>query len=64
MDLSLIISLLVVLTIGGITWFFIRRFITNTTNEFREYQPALRITNLSIMNTGDMITVTPEVENL
>ncbi|MBK9306560.1 MAG: hypothetical protein IPM58_05595 [Nitrospira sp.] len=63
-DLSLVLPLLVVFTIGGIGWFFIRRFITNTTDEFREYQPALRITNLSIMNTGDVITVTPDVENL
>ncbi|GKS64819.1 hypothetical protein YTPLAS72_21230 [Nitrospira sp.] len=63
-DLSLVVPLLVALSIGGIAWFFIRRFINNTTNEFREYQPALSITNLSIMNTADVITVTPEVENL
>ncbi|NGZ04356.1 MAG: hypothetical protein CV090_15050 [Nitrospira sp. WS238] len=63
-DWSLLIPVTVALIIGGIGWIFIRRFITNTTEEFREYQPALRITNLSIMNTGDVITVTPEVENL
>lgn len=63
-DLSLVVPLLVALSIGGIAWFFIRRFINNTTNEFREYQPTLSITNLSIMNTADVITVTPEVENL
>ena len=63
-DLSLIISLLLAFGIGGIGWFLLRRFVTNTKAEFREHQPALRITNLSIMNTGDVITVTPEVENL
>lgn len=64
MDLSLLIPLLIALSIGGIGWFFLHRFVTNTKHEFREHQPALRITNLSIMNTGDVITMTPEVENL
>ncbi len=63
-DLSLVIPLLVVLIIGVIGWLFLRRFVANTTREFREHQPALRITNLSILNTGDVITVTPDVENL
>lgn len=64
MDLSLVIGLLVVLLIGGLVWFLLHRFVANTKAEFREHQPALRITNLSIMNTGDVITVTPEVENM
>ncbi len=63
-DWSLLILLLIVLIMGGIGWFFLHRFVTNTKDEFQEHQPALRITNLSIMNTGDVITVTPEVENL
>lgn len=64
-DLSLLIPLLLALIIiGGISWFFLHRFATNTKNEFREYQPALRVTNLSILNTGDLITLTPDVENL
>ena len=64
-DISLLIPLLLTLIImGGIGWFFLHRFIINTRNEFQEHQPALRITNLSLMNSGDVITLTPEVENL
>lgn len=61
-DLSLFIPLL--LTFIGIGWFVLHRFFNNTKNEFQEHQPALRVTNLSIMDTGDVITVTPDIENL
>ncbi|MGE0471843.1 MAG: hypothetical protein AB7L09_25485 [Nitrospira sp.] len=64
MDWSLLIFPLIVLIPGSIGWFFLRRFIDNTRNEFRDYQPILRVTNLSTMNTGDVVTLTPEVENL
>ena len=64
MDGLLFLLLLVIFITGGIGLFFLRRFLNNTRNEFLEYQPALRVTNLSIMNTGDVVTVTPEVENL
>jgi len=63
-DWSLLILLLIVLIMGGIGWFFLHRFVTTTKDEFREHQPTLRVTNLSTMNTGDVITLTPEVENL
>jgi len=63
-DWSLLTLLLIVLIMGSIGWLFLRRFLNNTRNEFREYQPILRVTNLSTMNTGDVVTLTPEVENL
>ncbi|MDH4084989.1 MAG: hypothetical protein OEV99_16285 [Nitrospira sp.] len=64
MDGSLLILLLIVLILGSIGWFLLRRFLNKTRKEFREYQPTLRVTNLSTMSTADVVTLTPEVENL
>lgn len=61
---ALIIALLVVLVIGGGGAFAWRRFAGKIKREFQAYQPALRITNMSTMSAGEMVTLTPEVENM
>ncbi|MDK2745129.1 MAG: hypothetical protein NDI90_19700 [Nitrospira sp. BO4] len=63
MDWSVLISLFVLLILGGAGMFFLRGFIAKTRKEFQGHQPALRVTNLSTMNAGDVITLTPELEN-
>ncbi|MDF0672900.1 MAG: hypothetical protein P0120_00970 [Nitrospira sp.] len=64
MDWVLLIALLVVLVIGGAGAFVLYRFVGKTKHEFQHHQPALRITNMSAMNAGEVITLTPEVENV
>ncbi len=63
MDWPVLISLFALLAIGSAAIFFLRGFIAKTKNEFQGHQPALRVTNLSTMNAGDVITLTPELEN-
>jgi hypothetical protein len=60
----LFIAFFVVLILMGACVFFLYRFINRTKNEYRRHQPALRVTNLSMMNAGDVITLTPELENV
>lgn len=64
MDWLLLVLLLVVLIIVGICSYFLHKFLDRTRNEYRDYQPAPRVTNLSMMNAGDVITLTPELENV
>ena len=64
MDWLLLIALLVVLVIIGASVFALSRFTGRIKREFQEHVPALRITNMSAMNAGEVITLTPEVENV
>lgn len=64
MDWLLLIAFLVVLLIGGACVFALYRYAGKITREFQQHQPALRITNMSAMNAGEVITLTPEVENV
>ncbi len=64
MDWLLLIALLVVLIIAGTGAFALYRFAGKIKREFQEHLPALRITNMSAMNAGEVITLTPEVENV
>ncbi len=64
MDWLLLIALLVVLVIAGAGGFALYRFVGKIKREFQGHLPSLRITNMSAMNAGDVVTLTPEVENV
>ncbi len=64
MDWLLLIAFLVVLIISGAGVFALYRFVGKIKREFQQHQPALRITNMSAMNAGEVITLTPELENV
>jgi hypothetical protein len=64
MDWSWLIALLVVLLLGGMGVLALYRFAGKVKREFQRHQPALRITNMSAMNAGEVITLTPQVENV
>lgn len=64
MDWSLLIALLGVLTIvstGGYLW---HRSVDRTKKRFCATQPILRVTNLSALNAGNVLTLTMELENV
>jgi hypothetical protein len=64
MDWSLLIGLVLLLIVGGIASFSLYFFIAKTKKEFHATQPDLRVTNLSAMNSGDVLTLYPELENV
>ena len=64
MDWSLLIGLLLVLVAIGAASFYLYVFIARTKKEFGETLPDLRIANLSAMNSGDVLTLYPELENV
>jgi hypothetical protein len=64
MDWSLLIGLLTVIICTGAGIYFWRGFVDRLRNDFRAEQPTLRITNLSTFHTGDVVTLTPDLENL
>ena len=64
MDWSLLLGILLFLVIGGAGALYLYRFVARTTQDFCAQQPALRVTNLSVMNAGSVLTLTPELENV
>lgn len=64
MDWSLLIGLPVGLALVGAGTYGLYRLVSRTKEQFAAQQPALRITNLSALNAGDVLTLTPELENL
>jgi hypothetical protein len=64
MDWSLLLGVLAFLVTGGAGAFYLYRFVARIKKNFRAQQPALRITNLSAMNAGNVLTLTPELENV
>jgi hypothetical protein len=64
MDWLLLVALFVVLAISGAGIFALYRFVGKVKREFHRHQPALRITNMSAMIAGEVVTLTPEVENV
>lgn len=64
MDWSLLFSILAFLVIGGAGGFYSYWFVARTKQDFRAHQPSLRVTNLSAMNAGRVLTLTPELENV
>ncbi len=63
-DWSLLIIFVVVLVVSGVGVSVLYRFVGRIKQEFQQHLPALRITNLSAMNAGAVVTLTPEVENV
>ena len=64
MDWSLLIGFPVGLAMVGAGAYGCYRLVRQTKNQFYAHQPALRITNLSALNAGDVLTLTPELENI
>ncbi len=64
MDWSLLIGLVSLLVVGGTASFYLHSFAARTRKEFRATQPDLRITNLSAMHSGNVLTLFPELENV
>ena len=64
MDWLLLIGLVALLIVGGTASFFLYAFVVRTRKEFRATQPDMRVTNLSAMNSGDVLTLYPELENV
>ena len=64
MDWLWLLGLVAFLVIGGIAAFYFYAFVARTRKEFRAEQPDLRITNLSAMSSGNVLTIYPEIENV
>jgi len=64
MDWWLLLGLVSFLIVGAIASFYLFTFVTRTRKEFRAAQPDLRVTNMSTMSSGNILTVYPELQNL
>jgi hypothetical protein len=63
-DWSVLIGLLVGLALVGAGTYGLYRLVSRTKEQFHAQQPALRVTNLSALNAGDVLTLNPELENI
>lgn len=64
MDWSLLIGLASLIIAGVPGYYYLESLVAHTRKAFRENQPNLRITNLSAMNSANVLTLYPEVENI
>ena len=64
MDWFWLLVLVSLLIVGATASFYLRVSVVRTRQEFRAAQPALRITNLSAMTAGNILTILPEIENV
>ena len=64
MDWSLLIGLPIGLAVIGTGVYGCYRLVRRTKEQFAAQQPAIRVTNLSALNAGDVLTLTPELENI
>ena len=64
MDWLWLLSLIVFLIVGAIAVFYSYAFVIRTRKEFHAEQPDLRITNMSAMSSGNVLTIFPELENV
>lgn len=64
MDWFWLIVFLVLFIAGGAAYYFWQVVAAQTRDDFHAQQPMLRITNLSAMHAGNMLTLTPQIENL
>ncbi|MDH5640899.1 MAG: hypothetical protein OEY28_06360 [Nitrospira sp.] len=64
LDWPMLIGLLTLVVVGGMGAYTVRAFVARTRNEFDSHRPALRVTNLSALNAGQVLTLTPEIENV
>src|SRR5262245_707771 len=64
MDWLLLLGLVSFLVVGVTASYYLYTFVVRTREEFRAEQPDLRITNLSAMSSGSVLTIFPELENV
>jgi hypothetical protein len=64
MDWAWLIGLLLFVIGIGLASFYSYRLIERTKQEYRVTQPKLKITNLSAMTAGNVLTLYPELENV
>lgn len=64
MDWLVLIGLLIFLVGTGVGIYYWRGFVSRLWDDFRAEQPALNITNLSLLNAGHVVTLTLELENV
>ena len=64
MDWLLLLGLVFLLVVGATASFYLYTFVTRIREEFRAAQPDLRITNMSAMSSGNVLTIYPELENV
>ena len=64
MDWWVILGLVSSLIVVAIASFYLLTFVARTRKEFRAAQPDLRVTNMSTMSSGNVLTVYPELQNL
>ena len=64
MDWSLLIGLISLVAASVTAYFYLHSLVVQTRKEFRDNQPNLRITNLSAMNSVNVLTLYPEIENI
>ena len=60
----MLLGLLSLLVVGATASFYLHAFVIRIRQEFRAAQPDLRITNLSAMSSGNVLTIFPELENV
>ena len=64
MDWLLLLILVFLLIVGAIASFYLYTFVTRIREEFRAAQPDLRVTNISAMNSGNILTLYLELQNV
>ena len=64
MDWLLLLGLVALLIVGAIAAFYLYGFVTRTREGFRAAQPDLRVTNISAMNSGNILTLYLELQNV
>ena len=64
MDWLLLIGLIVLFIAGGAAFYFLYGLVARIRDDFRAHQPTLRVTNLSAMNAGNVLTLIPQIENV
>lgn len=64
MDWFWLIGFLALFLLGGAAYYFWQVVAAQTLDDFRAQQPMLRVTNLSAMHAGNMLTLIPQLENV
>lgn len=64
MDWAFFIGILILIVGTGAAIFVWRGFVHRLKEDFHAEQPDLRLINLSALHAGDVITLTPELENV
>lgn len=64
MDWFWLLGFLLLLIAGGAAFYFWQMLAAQTRDDFCAQQPALRVTNLSAMHAGNVLTLIPQIENV